>query len=198
MKKRTPSSPVQAPASTTDENNLKPGEGEQNSTSCNIEALQAIAPNVMVEIGRVISHIGTAGFFLATQQLVDSTVAIDGMHVSVWKVDAHARRFIDGAPLYGSELVDAGIRKGLPEALITQLVDQKGPQLIRLQPEAGGSSDLLPPAHRCLIAMRQPDSLLIVLLQRNIDSDDFSPNELAALEELSLVLLPLVEQHASL
>ena len=198
MNKSIPSSSDQTPASTTDEDTLKAGESKGISTDLNSEALQTIAPNVMVEIGRVISTIGTAGFFLAMQHLVDNTVEIDGMHISLWKADTHAHRFVDGVPLYGSKSVDASIRNCLPESLIAQLMDPKSPQLIRLQSNIGGSSDLLPPAHRCLTVMRKPDSHLIILLQRNIDREDFSPNEIAALEELSLVLLPLVEQHASL
>ncbi|MEQ5842400.1 hypothetical protein N0A02_23410 [Paraburkholderia acidicola] len=198
MKKPTPSSSVQTITNTTDEDTLKAGESKGISTDMSSEALPAITPNLAVEIGSVISRIGTAGFFLAILQLVDNTVEIDSMHISVWAVDAHGRRFVDGVPLYGSKLVDENIRDCLPESLVAQLVDPEGPSLVRLPSDIGGSSDLLPPAHRCLAVMRAPDSQLIVLLLRNVDHDDFSPKEVAALEELSLVLLPLVKQHASL
>ena len=112
------------------------------------------------------------------------------MHVSTWKIDSRSNRYVDGSPLYGYELIDNCVRNGFSDPLAAQLLDPQGPQLVRVQLGTGGSCDLFPVAHHCLMLMRRR------VLQRNFDSGDFSQSELASIEEFSLVLLPLVGQHA--
>ncbi|QDQ80319.1 helix-turn-helix transcriptional regulator [Paraburkholderia megapolitana] len=151
----------------------------------------------IVQLGRVISNVGTTRFFPAMKRFIGDTVAIDAMHVSIWNSDEHRGRFIDGVAVHGAELHGADMRDHLPEPLMAQILDLDGPQIIHVEARAAGAADSISPMYRCLMLMRRFNSHFIIVLQRNAERGDFQPDELTSLGDLSLVLLPLVEQHTS-
>lgn len=151
----------------------------------------------IVQLGRVISNVGTTRFFPAMKRFIGDTVAIDAMHVSIWNSDEQRGRFVDGVLAYGSELHDADIRDHLPEPLVAKILDLDGPQILHMQPQTASATDSISPMYRCLMLMRRFNSHFIIVLQRSADRGDFRPDELASLGDLSFVLLPLVEQHTS-
>jgi LuxR family transcriptional regulator, activator of tox operons len=150
-------------------------------------------------LGRVISNLGTARFFSVMQRFISGTVLIDVMHVAVWQTDMHRSRFVGGFPIHGSEIYDTSIRARIPEPLMSQILDPDGPQLIHFYPgHISDSSEKTKPAYRCIVLMRRLQAHFIICLQRDLARGDFAAAELAQLGELSLALLPLVEQHASM
>nr|WP_158447291.1 helix-turn-helix transcriptional regulator [Paraburkholderia sp. BL8N3] len=133
------------------------------------------------------------------QRFISGAVLIDVMHVAVWQTDPHHGRFVGGFAMHGCEMHDARLRARMSAQLRSQILDADGPQLFRIDPGyVDDRGEKLRPAYRCLVLMRRQHAHFIIYLKRGVEREDFAANELALLEELSLALLPLVEQHASM
>lgn len=155
----------------------------------------------IVKLGRVISNVGGTRFFSTMQHLIEGAVAIDLLQVMIRHSEPHHGRRFGTATLHGPALQERELGGLLPaEAAPEPTSDQNGPRLIQLAPRQAEPGETAPAAaaHRCLMLMRRAQVDFVVLVQRRAELGEFRSEELAKLGDLSKVLLPLVEQHASM
>jgi LuxR family transcriptional regulator, activator of tox operons len=160
--------------------------------------------------GTVISSSGTVDFPSSMHGLIAAVVSFDRMDIAQWHVDLSANKILSVSCLgrCGSNSASAPDESGyaaestfLPgNSAVKEIIDMDGAQLIHNKvspsyPHGNPPRNAATHLWQCNLVSRKADHRYLISLYRSDSRAGFSSGELCLLQDLSTVVLPIVERH---